>query len=182
MTRLGLALMAETHGPLAFVDARGWLCPVAAWENGIDPGRLAIVRCGDPGRWPKVVAALVEGMGAVYAEVPSGVGDTMLRRLGALARNRRHALLLRPLRGGLPSGLAHLRLEARSMEWEGTAAGHGRLRARRLVVEASGKATGGITRLIEITEGGGDGENAVRVVPRLAAERRGARRFSAAAG
>jgi hypothetical protein len=180
MTRLGLSLMAEVarRGPVAFVDARGWLCPLAAWESGIEPARLVVVRCGDPKRWPKVVAALLEGMPAVYAEIPIGVGDTLLRRLGALTRNRRSSLLLRPLRGSLPSGLTHLRLDAQEIEWEGTSDGHGRLLRRRLIVEASGKATGGIPRLLEITDGeveGGEGDgmdsgkDAVRVVPRLAA-------------
>ncbi|MDH3730097.1 MAG: hypothetical protein OES13_03065 [Acidimicrobiia bacterium] len=169
MTRLGLSLMAEAsrRGPVAFVDVRGWLCPLSAWESGIEPDRLAVVRCPDPGRWPKVVAALLEGIPAVYAEVPTGVSDALLRRLGALARNRRRSLLLRPLRGSLPSGLTHLRLEGQGIEWEGVGDGHGRLLGRRLLVEASGKATGGIPRLIEI-EGGEDGADAVRVVPRLA--------------
>lgn len=170
MTRLGLSLMAEAsrRGPVAFVDVRGWFCPVSAWESDIEPDRLAVVRCPDPGRWPKVVAALLEGIPVVYAEVPTGVSDALLRRLGALARNRRTSLLLRPLRGSLPSGLTHLRLEGRGIEWEGTGDGHGRLLSRRLLVEASGKATGGIPRLIEI-EGGEDGADAVRVVPGLAA-------------
>ncbi len=170
MTRLGLSLMAEAsqRGPVAFVDVRGWLCPLSAWESNIEPDRLAVVRCPDSGRWPKVVAALLEGIPAVYAEVPTGVSDALLRRLGALARNRRSSLLLRPLRGSLPSGLTHLRLEGRGIEWEGTGDGHGRLRSRRLLVEASGKATGGIPRLIEI-EGGEYGADAMRVVPGLAA-------------
>jgi hypothetical protein len=193
MTRLGLSLMAEAsrRGPVAFVDARGWFCPVAAWESGIEPERLAIVRCSDPGRWPKLVAALLEGIPAVYAEVPSGVGDALLRRLGALTRNRRRSLLLRPLRGSLPSGLTYLRLDARGIEWEGAGDGHGRLLGRRLVVEASGKATGGIPRLIEITDGemeGGEGDgldpgkDAVRVVPRLAVAGVGAGEVGAVAG
>jgi len=182
MTRLGLSLMADVarRGPVAFVDVRGWLCPLSAWESGIQPDRLAVVRCNDSGRWPKVVAALLEGIPAVYAEVPIGIGDALLRRLGALTRNRRRSLLLRPMRGSLPSGLAHLRLEAQGIEWEGAGHdGHGRLTRRRLLVEASGKATGGIRRLIEIG-GGDDGENAVRVVPRVVPEHIGTGEIGAA--
>lgn len=176
MTRLGLSLMADVSrlGPVAFVDTRGWFSPLSAWESGIEPDRLAVVRCHDNRRWPRVVAALVEGLGAVYAEVPSGVSDGMLRRLGALVRNRRRSLVLRPVRGGLPAGLAHLRLDARGVEWEGADAGHGRLTRRRLLLEASGKATGGMPLALEIREGGerDAGANAVRVVPRLVSQGR----------
>jgi hypothetical protein len=184
MTRLGLSLMADAsrRGPVVFVDARGWFCPVSAWESGIDPAGLAVVRCGDAGRWPKVVSALVEGIAAVYAEVPPGVSDTLLRRLGALVRNRRRSLLLRPMRGTLPAGVAHLRLEAKRIDWEGADAGRGRLSSRRLIVEASGKATGGMPRTLEIAEGGDRGEDAVYLVPQLAAQPVGARDRGAAAG
>ena len=94
-----------------------------------------------------------------------GVKETMLRPIGALARSRGAAVLLRPLGGDLPAGLAHLRLEAQQVSWEGADAGHGRLRRRRLVVEASGKATGGMRRLYEVED---DGAHSLRVVPGLA--------------
>jgi len=168
LTRLGLGMLAEVErpGPLACLDVRGWLSPVAAWEAGIPAGRLVIVRCGDRGRWPQVVAAVCEGVPAVYAEVPAGVRDQMLRRLAALARARRTAVLLRPLAGDLPSGVAHLRIAARGVVWEGADGGHGRLRRRRLVVELAGRAAGGRTLLYEVED---DGTHPVRVVPRLAA-------------
>ena len=56
MTRLGLSLMAETarRGPVAFVDARGWFCPLSAWESGIEPERLAVVRCATESELPSV--------------------------------------------------------------------------------------------------------------------------------
>ncbi|MFQ5947461.1 MAG: hypothetical protein ACE5KX_01190 [Acidimicrobiia bacterium] len=167
LTRLGLSLLAvpARRGPVAVLDARGWLCPAAAWEAGVSPERLIVVRCDDFRRWPRVTAALLEGLGATYAEVPTGVGEAALRRLGALARARRAALLLRPLRGDLPSGLAHLRLEAQGVAWDGPATGHGRLGRRRLTLRASGRGTGDIEQVFEVED---DGTDAVCVVPGLA--------------
>ncbi len=168
LTRLGLALLGAParRGPVAFLDVQGWLCPAAAWEAGLRPERLVVVRCADKSRWAQVAAALCEGVPAVYAEVPAGMKEPLLRRLGALARSRGTALALRPLRDGLPGGLAHLRLTAQEVAWEGPDAGHGRLGRRRLVLAASGKAVGGATRVIEVED---DGTHDLRVVPRLAA-------------
>ncbi len=61
LTRLGLVMLAsrEQLGPVAYLDVRGWLSPPAAWESGISPERLVVVRCDDPvrcgivpGPWP----------------------------------------------------------------------------------------------------------------------------------
>lgn len=158
LTRLGLAMLAAPAltGPVAYLDVRGWFCPPAAWEVGISPERLVVVRCDDPVRWGRVVSALVEGVRALYAEVPRGMKEAQLRKLGALARSRRAALILRPLRNDLPSGLAHLRLTAQEVAWRGTDGGHGRLVSRRLVLEASGKAVRGMSRLIEVEDHGAD--------------------------
>lgn len=166
LTRLGLAMLAHRPGLVAAVDVRGWLYPAAAWEVGLGPERLVVVRCPDRGRWAQVTAALLEGLRAVYAEVPAGVDESLLRRLGALTRARRAALLLRPVRGDLPSGLAHLRLRSSRVVWSGARQGHGRLATRRLVFEAAGKAMRGIEQSLEVED---DGSDALRLVPGLAA-------------
>jgi hypothetical protein len=168
LTRLGLTMLAsrEQLGIVAYLDVRGWLSPPAAWEAGVSPERLVVVRCDDPVRWARVASHLLEGVGAVYAEVPPHTKPVHLRKLVALARNRKTPLVLRPLRGDLPNGMAHLRLEARRVIWEGAERGHGRLTHRRLVFEASGKAMRGMTRLIEVED---DGTNVMRLVPGLAA-------------
>jgi hypothetical protein len=168
LTRLGLAMLAPPArlAPVVALDVRGWLCPPAAWEVGIEPERLVVVRCPQSQAWPAVVAALLEGVRAVYAEVPAGVGDNQLRRLGALARARRSGLVLRPLRGDLPAGVAHIRVRAEAVAWEGTAQGHGRLRERRLTLQASGKGAAGMDRLLMVED---DGTDALRVVSGLAA-------------
>lgn len=171
LTRLGLAMLARVDGPLAYVDVRGWMCPPAAWEVGIDPERLVVVRCDDPVTWLRLVPGLLDGMAAVYAEVPRRVKEPRLRTLAAVARNRNTPLLLRPVEGSLPSGVAHLRLEAGAVTWQGTGAGHGSLGERRVRVEASGKATRGMARVIEVEEGmdGRHRADAVPVVPGLGA-------------
>ena len=60
LTRLGLSLLAAParSGPVAFLDARGWLCPAAAWESGVPANRLIVIRCDDGVRWAQVTAAL----------------------------------------------------------------------------------------------------------------------------
>jgi hypothetical protein len=169
LTRLGLQLLAapSLRSPVVALDVKGWLSPLAAWEVGVDPSRLVVVRCPDPARWAQVAAVLMEGVRAMYAEVPEQVSPHHLRRLAALARVRRVGVAWRPLGGaGLPPGMAHLRLRAVEIRWEGPQAGHGRLERRRLVLEASGKGVGGMTRRIEVVD---DGADTVRVVPGMGA-------------
>lgn len=167
LTRLGLSLLSEyaSERPVAYVDARGWLCPAAAWELGIAPEQLVVVRCGDPVRWAQVTATLMEGVPAIYAEVPKGVKEAQLRKLGALVRSRRISAVLRPINGDLPGGVAHLRIAAREIVWEGTEAGHGRLQRRRLIIEASGKVMRGMSHTFEVED---DGTDALRLVSGLA--------------
>jgi hypothetical protein len=154
LTRIALMLLTEPAriAPVACVDVRGWLHPPAAWEVGIDPDRLVVVRNRDRLQWPGITAALLEGMAAVYAEVPDRLPDQILRRLAALARSRRTALVLRPLSGRLPSGIAHLRMRGVGVEWEGTDAGHGRLSRRRVFLEVSGKNLP--EQMVELEDGG----------------------------
>jgi hypothetical protein len=166
LTRIGYRMLVGPSliAPVVVLDMRGWMSPAAAWEVGVDPERLVVVRCPDPKVWPQVAAALCEGVSAMYAEVPVGVREQDLRRLTALIRARQMRAVLRPLQGDLPTGVAHLRMRSIEVVWEGVAAGHGRLGRRRLVLEISGKGAAGITRRIEVEDAG---ENAVRVVSGL---------------
>ena len=168
MTRLGLVMLSDYAGAgaVAYLDVRGWLSPLAAWEVGIEPDRLVIARCGEVVRWGKAAAALLDGATAVLAEVPAGAKDASIRKLAALARNRGTTLLLRPLERAMPTGVAHLVLEASETEWSGTTGGHGRINRRRTLLTASGKAMQGMTRTIEMED---DGSNTLRVVPGVAA-------------
>lgn len=166
MSRLGYRLLAEPsrRAPVVVLDVRGWVSPQAVWEAGVEPDKLVIVTCSDALVWPKVVAALCEGVKAVYAEVPAGVRDHDLRRLVALVRARQVGLGLRPLGGALPSGVAHLRLRPIEVRWSGNDRGHGRLGSRVLVMEAEGRGVSGISRMIEVED---DGADTVRVVSGL---------------
>ncbi len=164
LTRLGLRLLAAPSQttPVVALDTRGWISPAAAWETGVVPENLVVVRCDDAGVWPKVAAALLEGVRALYAEVPVGAREQDLRRLAALARARKVAVAMRPIGRGLPTGVAHLRLRALGVTWEGADHGHGRLGRRRLVLEASGKGASGMTQRFEVED---EGTDVVRVVP-----------------
>ncbi len=166
LTHLALSLMSTRAEMAAYVDVLGWMCPVAAWEAGIEPDRLAVVRCPDRGMWARVVGALIDGVPTVYAEVPAGVGDRVLHRLSALARARGTSVLMRPLRGELPAGVAFTRLAATGIRWEGLSRGHGLLRARQVTLEITGK--GIPPEKLEV-----DGDS-LRVVSRLATPRRAA--------
>lgn len=163
LTRLGLRLLAEHSrtGPVVVIDTRCWISPEAAWETGVLSERLFMVRCEDPVIWPKVAAALLEGVRAVYAEVPPRVRNQDLRRLGALARARGTSVAMRPMGGTLPGGVAHLRLRAMGVRWEGADLGHGRLGRRLLLLEASGKGAAGVARRVEVED---EGTDIVRVV------------------
>jgi hypothetical protein len=167
LTTLGISLVAAatTNEPVAVLDVRGWFCPSVAWEAGITPERLVVVRCADRELWPKVAATLLEGFPVVYAEVPRHIPDQALRRLGALARSRRAGVVLRSMHGDLPTGLIHLRIEGVAVLWDGTDHGHGRLRRHAVTVKASGKGARGAERYLEVTD---DGANTVRLVPGLA--------------
>ena len=172
LTRLGLRLLAahSRMAPVVVMDSRGWISPEAAWETGVLAERLIVVRCDDPGLWPKTAAALLQGVRAVYAEVPARVKEGDLRRLAALARARRVAVALRSMGRGLPGGVAYLRLRALGVTWEGADRGHGRLKRRRLVLEASGKGVAGMTRRLEVEV---EGTDAVRVVSDVVVDQAG---------
>ncbi len=172
LTRLGLKLLAPHSriAPVVIIDTRGWVSPEAAWEVGVIIERLIVVRCDDPHRWSQVIGVLLEGVRAVYAEVPVAVGESQLRGLAARARARKTALVLRSMSKGIPTGTAYLRLRALGVTWEGADRGHGRLVRRRLMMEASGKGVAGIPRLIEVED---EGTDALRVVSDVVVDQAG---------
>ena len=154
------------RGQIAVLETRGWFSPLVAWESGIPAQSLVVIRAADPVRWSRAAATLVEGVHALYAEVPDRINDTALRKLGALVRRRGTRVLLRSYAKALPAGIAQLRIEAGETTWEGADGGHGALERRRFDIVLSGKAVGGALRRIELED---DGADTVRVVPGLAA-------------
>lgn len=163
LTRLGLGLLAEPSksGPVVVVDTRGWISPEAAWEAGVEAESLVIVRCHERPLWARVTAALLEGVPALFAEVPKGMREQDLRRLAALARARKTRVALRSMGPRLPTGVGYLRLRSLGVTWEGADQGHGKLKARRILLEASGKGAAGTNRRFEVED---EGKDAMRVV------------------
>lgn len=145
-TALVLALLA---GPSA---AGAWCAVVgvptlgarAADEFGVRLDRLALVP--SPGtQWSAAVAALFDGMDVVAVRPPARVSAGEARRLTARARERGCALIpLGPWDG------AELRLTVTGSQWSGLGAGFGRLHARRLRVEASGRGAAARPRRTEM--------------------------------
>ena len=88
----------------AAVDLDGSLGALAANEAGVELERFAVVRRVPPARWTTVVAALLDGVSLVIAEVPRGVGLGDARRLIARARERRSVLVVYEARGALAGG------------------------------------------------------------------------------
>ena len=67
------AAMSALGEWVAAVDLDGTLGVLAARETGVALDRFAVVRRVPPARWATVVAALLDGVSLVLAEVPRGV-------------------------------------------------------------------------------------------------------------
>lgn len=133
---LALALMA---GPSS---AGGWCAAVgmpdfgaeAARELGVDLERTVLVT--DPGdQWLEVTSALVDVVTLVLVRPQGRVTERVAELLGARLRKRSAALVALVGPGG-DWPRAEVRLTTREPVWSGIGAGHGHLRARRILVEA----------------------------------------------
>ena len=146
-TSLALALLAAPSAAGSWCAAVGLpsLGLVAAAELGVALERFPLVaRPG--GEWPAVVAALLEAVDVVLLCPPPHVRTADARRLVARARER-GAVLVVTGSTGLP---ADVRLTVASAEWEGIGRGHGRLRARRMAVVASGRGAAARERRVSL--------------------------------
>ena len=152
-TALALALLA---GPSA---AGSWCAVVgvptlgarAAAELGVRLDRLALIP--SPGaQWAAAVAALFDGVDVIAVRPPGRVSGGEARRLAARARERGATLVpLGPWEG------AELRLSVSDSQWNGLAAGTGRLHARRLEVSANGRGAAAKPRHAALWLPDGDG-------------------------
>jgi len=105
----------------------------AAAGVGLDPARMLLV--ADPGTaWPQVVASLLDGCELVLLRPPGHAPAQVRRRLEAVLRRCGGVLVV----AGDWDG-AQARLLVTRQEWAGIEAGHGRLRARRVLVVAEGR-------------------------------------------
>jgi len=139
-TVLGIAAAATALGEwAAMVDGSGSLGGLAAAAAGVDLARLAVVRDVPRDRWSTVVAALLDGVSVVVAELPRGLRLGDARRLVARTRERAGVLVaLAPEAGAWPAE-ASLRLDARGGAWSGLGAGDGVLAERVTTWELRGR-------------------------------------------
>jgi hypothetical protein len=112
-----LAAAVTTIGEwAAAVDLDGTFGALAARDVGVELERFAVVRRVPPSRWAAVVAALLDGVSLVLAEVPRGVGMGDARRLVARARERGAILVVHAPPGRWQGGAA-LTLSAEGSAW-----------------------------------------------------------------
>ncbi|MEX2587919.1 MAG: hypothetical protein WD602_08015 [Actinomycetota bacterium] len=139
---LALSLMAGASRAGSWVAAVGMpsLGIASAAEMGVVLERLILVAAPTSGRWPKVAASLIDSFDLVLVNWPDA-STGMVRRLGLRARDRRAVLIsvVSAGRGQAWHEAADVCLTVTSSRWEGLGSGHGRLTARRLEVEASGR-------------------------------------------
>ncbi|HYZ97837.1 MAG TPA: hypothetical protein VE575_03735, partial [Acidimicrobiales bacterium] len=116
---------------------------MAAHELGVPWERLVLVAAPDDRRgWATVASVVVDAFDVVVVVHPGvGATGTTARRLAARARERGTVVIVvegpdQRLSGHLAPEVALRVVDGR---WEGVGRGHGRLRARRVVVEASGR-------------------------------------------
>ena len=130
---LALAAGASVAGAWCAVAGVPQLGVSAAAGVGLDPGRMLLV--ADPGSaWPQVVASLLDGCELVLLRPPGHAPAQVRRRLEAVLRRCGGVLVV----AGDWDG-AQARLLVTRQEWAGIEAGHGRLRARRVLVVADGR-------------------------------------------
>lgn len=138
-TSTALALVA------AAVTAGSWMAVVdlptigldAAGELGVPLERIvAIGTDGDPVRWIDVVAAAADGFDVLLVRVPSELPTAAVRKLAVRLRQRDVVTVVLGDPGAMAcDGVLH----TDAPQWSGLGDGHGHLRERRVVVEASGR-------------------------------------------
>jgi hypothetical protein len=136
----GLAAAATAAGEwAAAVDLPGTLGGLAAAEAGVDLSRFAVVREVTRERWATVVAALLDGVSLVMADVPRGLRAGDAHRLVARARERSTVLVMIESAARAWPADAALRLRAVGGPWPGLDAGRGVLVSRSLQLQVEGR-------------------------------------------
>lgn len=130
----------------------------AAAGLGVALDRLVVVAPAGrlPSGWGPVLGALIDGFPVVVLgpEVRLRAADT--RRLAARLRESGGVMVRIGEDGAVPAA-AHARLLVREGEWQGVEDGAGHLRARRAVVEATGRGAASRPRRAELLLPGPDG-------------------------
>lgn len=143
---LTLAAAATATGEWAgAVDLDGTLGGEAAAAAGVALERFAVIRGVDPARWVVTVAALLDGVTLVVAEMPRRVSHGDARRLVARTRERGAVLVVVATTARWPAD-AGLRLVATGGRWRGLDDGAGLLEGRDLAVRIDGQGAAARTR------------------------------------
>jgi hypothetical protein len=149
-TSTALALVAPA------IAAGAWMAVIdlptigldAASELGVPLERIVAVTTGTTGddsarRWPDVVAAAADGFDVLLVQVPAGLSAGAVRKLAVRLRQRDVITVVLGDPGAMAcDGVLH----TDAPEWSGLGDGHGHLRQRRVVVEASGRRLPGRRR------------------------------------
>ncbi len=147
---LELAVAATTTGEwAAAIDLHGTLGGEAAAQAGVALDRFAVIRRVPVERWATVVAALLEGVTLVLAEMPRHVSAADARRLVSRARERGSVLVAIETSARWPADAA-LRLLATGGTWRGLMSGGGLLAERDRVVRVEGQGAAARARLARV--------------------------------
>jgi hypothetical protein len=145
-----LAAAATAAGEwAAAVELDASLGGLAARAAGIALDRFAVVRRVPAARWPAVVAALLDGISVVLAEVPAFARIADQRRLAARARERGAVLVAM---GQWPAEAA-LRLRAEGSVWRGLGRGTGALAERDQRVHVDGRGAAAREHVVLVEAG-----------------------------
>ena len=154
-TSLALALVAgpSAEGSWLAVAGLSSLGLAAAAELGVDLEHLVVVADPPTSSWAAVVATLVDAFDIVLVRPRRRVGAADARRLTARARERGSVLVV--LDGGFRGGNAwpdapDVGLSLAGSEWHGIGDGHGHLRARHVIVEATGRRSASRARRVPL--------------------------------
>jgi len=133
------AAATETGEWAAAVALSDTLGMEAASEVGVALERFPVVRHVPPDRWATVVAALLDGITLVVAEVPRRVRAGDVRRLTARARERDAVLVALPPPGATWAGDAALRITSEGGTWTGATHDGGPVTGRAVRVRVGGR-------------------------------------------
>ena len=161
-TSLALALVAgctRAGSWVAAIGVRG-LGLGAAGELGLALEHLLLVDVPTPPQWATAVSAALDGVDVVLAEVPPRCREADARRLQARLRDRGAVVVLVGPAGAFQPDLV---VAGSSSCWQGMGAGWGRLRARCLSVEVTGRRAASRPRTGRLWLPAADG--AVRLEP-----------------
>jgi hypothetical protein len=162
-TSLALALAGPTTASGAWLAVVGLpdLGLLAAGELGVSLERTLLVADPGPKGWAGAVASLLDAVDVVLVRPRAAVATSAQRRLLARARDRGSVLIQA---GGPTSAWAEapeLTVSATASHWEGLEDGHGRLRARRVLVAVSGRRGAARGRQADLWLPGPDGRIAL---------------------